>query len=414
MPFERGCWVSNSREAGGSTRARRRSPQGLRVPWWLAVILIFVGGRIASTIMLAILANNQAENAWTGARPSLLDFSSLWDGRWYNIIAVSGYPSELPITDAGQVGESAWAFLPAYPAIVRAVMTIGSLPWNVAAVGVSLFFALAATLVFYKLLIRVVPVQQALFAVVLFSIAPVSPLLQLAYAESMQLFLIALALYLLVRRKYGWMIPVILVLSFTRPAALALALVLGLHWIYRFAKRSRGRFPMRERFLVAAVAGIAGIGGLLWVVIAGVVTGVPDAYLSTELAWRSAYIGYQDLMPFMPWVLSSQWWIPGMWGYVALVGIVVTFVAFMLTPAVKKLGVDIRFWLASYGLYLVAVFFPQSSTFRLLAPLFPALGALAAPRSRIYRIVLVILSLALQWGWLLICWRVDGYDWTPP
>lgn len=393
---------------------RRRPTPGPRVPWWLAVFFIFVGGRIATTVMLLILANNQPANAWTGAQPSLLDFSSLWDGRWYNIIAVSGYPTELPITADGHVGESAWAFLPAYPAIVRGLMAIGSVPWNVAAVGVSLVFALAATLVFYKLLARVVPAQQALFAAVLFSIAPVSPLFQLAYAESMQLFLIALALYLLMLRKYAWMIPVILVLSFTRPAALALALALGFHWIYRFAKRSRGRFPMRERVLVAVVAFIAAVGGLLWLVIAGVVTGVPDAYLSTELAWRSAYIGYQDLLPFMPWVLSSQWWLPGLWGYLALAGIVLVFIVFMLTPAVKKLGVDIRFWLASYGLYLVAVFFPQSSTFRLLAPLFPALGALAAPRSRVYRIVLVLVSLALQWGWLLMCWRVDGYDWTPP
>jgi hypothetical protein len=384
------------------------------MPWWLSVLVIFVGGRVVSTIMLAVLANNQPENSWTGAKPSLLDFSSLWDGRWYNIIAVSGYPNELPITADGHVGESAWAFLPAYPAIVRGVMTIASVPWNVAAVGVSLFFALAATLVFFKLLARVMPVQQALFAVVLFSVAPVSPLFQLAYAESMQLFLIALALYLLVLRKYGWMIPVILVLSFTRPGALALAVVLGMHWLYRFAKRSRGRFPPRERILVAFVAALSAVGGLLWLVVAGIVTGVPDAYLSTELAWRSAYIGYQELMPFMPWVLSSQWWLPGVWGYVALAGIVLVFVLFMLTPAVKRLGVDIRFWLASYGLYLVAVFFPQSSTFRLLAPLFPALGALAQPRSRVYRVFIVLASLALQWGWLLICWRVDGYDWTPP
>ena len=49
-----------------------------------------------------------------------------------------------------------------------------------------------------------------------------------------------------------------------------------------------------------------------------------------------------------------------------------------------RLGVDIRLWLGSYALYLLAVFFPQSSTFRLLAPMFPILGALAVPRSRLY------------------------------
>jgi hypothetical protein len=289
-----------------------------------------------------------------------------------------------------------------------------ALPWNVAAVAVSLVFALAATLLFYALLARFVPAQQALFAVVLFSIAPVSPLFQLAYAESMQLFLITLALYLLTRRLYGWIIPVVIVLSLTRPGALALALALVLHWAYRFTHRSRGRFPMRERVLVASVAVVAGISGLAWLVVAGVVTGVPEAYLSTELAWRSAYIGYQELMPFTPWVLASQWWLPGPVGYIALAALVLAFGGFLFLPAVKRLGVDIRFWLASYGLYLLAVFFPQSSIFRLLAPLYPALGAIAAPQSKVYRVAVVALSLALQWGWLLLCWRVDGYDWTPP
>ena len=385
-----------------------------RLPWWLKVFFIFVGGRVVSTVMLAILANNQPQNSWTAAKPSLPDFSSMWDGRWYNIVAVSGYPTELPITSNGHVGENAWAFLPAYPSVVRGVMTMTSLPWNIAAVGVSLVFALGASLLFYALLVRVVPAQQALFSVVLFSVAPVSPLFQLAYAESMQLFLIALALYLLVRRQYGWMIPVVISLSLTRPGVLAIALVLGFHWIYRFTKRSRGRFPARDRILIAVVALIATVGGFAWLVVAGFVTGVPDAYIDTELAWRSAYIGYQELTPFMPWVLSAQWWLPGPSGYIALAAIIVVFGGFLLTPAVKRLGADIRFWLASYGLYLAAVFFPQSSTFRLLAPLFPALGALAAPRSRVYRVIVVLVSVALQWGWLLICWRVDGYDWTPP
>jgi hypothetical protein len=65
-------------------------------------------------------------------------------------------------------------------------------------------------------------------------------------------------------------------------------------------------------------------------------------------------------------------------------------------------------------LYLAAVFFPQSSTFRLLMPTFPLLGALAVPRSRIFRILLVLASVAGQVLWLHWCWWVDGYDWTPP
>ena len=388
-----------------------------RLAWWIKVSLIFLLGRAISTAMLLVLAGQQAENAWTDAQPSLWDFSSMWDGRWYNIIAEVGYPTQLPVTEDGHIAENAWAFMPVYPALVRGVMVITGLPWNIAAIIITVVCAYVATLVFYKLLTRFVPAQQALFAVLLFSVAPVSPLFQLAYAESMQLMLIVIALYLLVRRKYSWMIPVVLVLSVTRPGSLAIALTLVLHWIYREVQKAR--FPLKEKVLVAAVALIAAFSGVVWLFIAGVVTGMPTAYLETELAWRSAYIGYQELVPFTPWIFAAQWWTtnfgyPEVAGYVLLATLVIGFVIFLFTPAMKRLGVDIRFWLISYALYLLAVFFPQSSTFRLLAPLFPALGAIAAPKSKVYRVTMTVLFIALQWGWLLICWRIDGYDWSPP
>jgi hypothetical protein len=86
----------------------------------------------------------------------------------------------------------------------------------------------------------------------------------------------------------------------------------------------------------------------------------------------------------------------------------------LFSAPAKRLGVDVRFWLVSYGLYLLAVFFPQSSTFRLLVPLFPALGIIAQPRSRVYRIALVILCIVGQWAWLEVAWYVGTSDWTPP
>jgi hypothetical protein len=47
-------------------------------------------------------------------------------------------------------------------------------------------------------------------------------------------------------------------------------------------------------------------------------------------------------------------------------------------------------------------------------PLFPALGALAVPRSRIYRVAIVLVCIIGQVGWMAIGWAVDGRDWTPP
>ena len=49
--------------------------------------------------------------------------------------------------------------------------------------------------------------DRALFAVVLFCVAPVSPIMQFGYAESLGFLLLALALLLLVERRYGGSSP---------------------------------------------------------------------------------------------------------------------------------------------------------------------------------------------------------------
>lgn len=388
-------------------------------PWWVKVIAIFAVSRIVTTSILLAFAAMQADNAWTGAHPGYFEFAKLWDAHWYYIISVVGYPSELPLTADGNVGESAWAFMPAYPAVVRLLMLVTGLDFAVLGVIVSIGFALGAALVFYRLMHLVLPSGTALFSVVLFCVAPLSPILQVSYAESMHAFLLVLALYLLLQRRYWPMLPVIAVMALTRPSGLAFALALLMHVIYRWGVRARDPFPWGER-VASVVAGLfSAFMGIAWILVAWVVTGSMTAYTDTELAWRSAYVGYVDLVPFTPWFQATGFW-ASIWGMpqpllvVILVLLTLVSAAALFTPWVRRLGVDLRFWLASYALYLLAVFFPQSSTFRLLVPLFPALGALAIPRSRIYRIAIVLLSIAGQVLWVHIAWWVDGYDWTPP
>ena len=382
--------------------------------WWVRVLVIFVVSRVVSTTILLAFAAKQPANAWTGAHPGYLDFAKMWDGHWYFIIAAVGYPQALPVTPDGHVGESAWAFMPAYPFAVRALMFVTGLDFRVVAVAMSLAFALGTALMFYKLMNLVLPSGTALFAVVLYSFAPLSPLLQVAYAESMHAFFLTLALYLLVRRDYWRLLPVVVVMSLTRPSGLAFALALGLHVVYRWATRERDPFARRDIVASVTVGAVSVASGFAWLVIAAAVTGSPTAYTDTELAWRSAYIGYQQLVPFTPWLLGADFWVPGPLGVVLLVAAVGAFAALMFSRPVRRLGPDIRFWVASYVLYLLAVFFPQSSTFRLLLPVFPLWGALAQPRSWVYRLALVGLCVAGQAGWVYIAWWVDGYDWTPP
>ncbi|QTX06326.1 hypothetical protein G127AT_13385 [Agromyces archimandritae] len=379
----------------------------------MRVLAVFVGGRAVSTVLVLALANVQGANPWTAARPDYWSFANLWDARWFQLIAYWGYPSELPLDDAGHVAENAWAFMPVYPFLVR-IATLTGLPWNVASVLVSVAAGLGAALVLYRLMTRFLDAGQALFTVVLFSVAPVSAIMQFGYAEALSYLCIGLALLFLVDRRYALIFPVVAVWSVTRPGALAFALALGFHFLLRLRRRRVDPFPARERWLLVALGLFTAVAGLAWAGIAWAVTGSMTAYTDTELAWRAAYIGPGELAPFTPWFTSADWWLGQPLGTVAVIALVIAFALLLVTPWVRRLGPDLRFWFVSYGLYLLAVFFPQSSVFRMLSPMFPMLGALAVPRSRAFRVAAVVVSIALQLGWLMLCWAVDGRDWTPP
>lgn len=119
-------------------------------------------------------------------------------------------------------------------------------------------------------------------------------------------------------------------------------------------------------------------------------------------------------MPFTAWFQGANWWIGAPWGAIILVAVIALCVASFWLPQMRRLGIELRLWVASYGIYLLAVFFPQSSTFRMLMPMFPALGAIAQPKSPVYRMIVVVLCLIGQWVWLSIGWAIDPPDWTPP
>jgi hypothetical protein len=159
---------------------------------------------------------------------------------------------------------------------------------------------------------------------------------------------------------------------------------------------------------ILALGLLAVVTGFAWQVVAGVVTGDGGAYLATELAWRRNWLGDTGgaFLPFDGFVLGAAFWF-GSWGlgavagYIALAASVVLVAGLLLfEPHVKRMGVEARLWSASYLLYLLAVFFPQSSIFRLLVPLSPMWGAVAMPRSRWWRIGVLAACLLGQWWWI--------------
>jgi hypothetical protein len=405
----------NAREESLRESLSRRIRLGYRLtPWWVRVLVVFGLSRIISTVFLLAFARIQQTNPWTLSHPDYGSYAKIWDGTWYEIVAQSGYPSILPFTVDGHVGQNAWAFLPLYPALIRGLMVLTGAAFAPVAVFVSLVAAAGTALVFYRLLRRFLPEGSAIFAIVLFCVAPLSPLFQVAYAESLFLLLLATALLLLLQRRYWWMLTVIAVAAFTRPGVVAFALALGLYWIVRWRSRGDDAFPLRERVTVAVTAVASGLLGFAWPAIAAVATGRLSAYTDTELSWRADYIGYGKLFPFASWIQGANWWLPGGSGLLFLGVTIVLYGLFLVSPWVRRLPVELRLWVVAYSVYLLAVFFPQSSTFRVLLPVFPLLGALAVPRSRPFRVALVIACIVGQWVWLYYCWWVDGADWTPP
>lgn len=290
-------------DAGNWLRARYRVTS-----WWVRVLIVFAASRVVTTVIMQAYASVQAANPWTGPKPDYFAFSAMWDSYWYYIVAVSGYPSALPHGADGHVSENAWAFLPGFPAVLRVVMTVG-IPYQVAGVIIAVAFSAGAALLLYRLLARVLPAGTALFAVVLFCTGATSPILQVGYAESMQLFFLFLGLLLLQDRRYYLLILVVGVAALTRPSGLAFAALLLFHAIHRFVTRDRDRFPVRERVAIVVAGLSSAFFGVVWTLIAWIATGSATAYTDTELAWRTGWIGYQELVPFQPWFQGAEWWL---------------------------------------------------------------------------------------------------------
>jgi hypothetical protein len=395
-------------------------------PWWGQVLIVYGTTRILTTLILLRFAELQGEANGTST-PDYFTFAANWDGQWYWLIAQQGYPAELPLTAAGHVDTNAWAFMPVFPFVTAAFGTVG-VPFPVAGVLISLAAGAAAVLLFHMLMRESgLDQSQALMAVALLCVAPVSPLFQLAYAESLGLALLFLALLLVMRRRFWLLIPVILVASFTRPTGLAFAAFLFLYVVMRIVRRVKDPrehpLPPRE-FVAIVVAGLTSFAaGFAWAGIAWAATGSMTAYTDTELAWRAGYVGYGDLVPFQGWLQGLEFWLrfagvpgDGSWALavLAFVLVIAAFAAFLLLPITRRLAIELRLWLVGFALYLTAVFFPQSSTWRLLLPLAPALGAFAVPRSRVLRILLLVGGIVLQIVWIDWCWWRSPGDWSPP
>ncbi|MBF4613452.1 hypothetical protein [Curtobacterium sp. VKM Ac-1376] len=367
-----------------ATGRRRVLETVTSLPAWAAVLLVWTGGRVLSTLWLALAypltGRALPENAIWGNEHGFLAFLVAWDGQYYEQISLHGYPDVLPLDAAGHVAQNAWAFLPAFPFTIRALTASTGLPFEVGAPIVAVAAGLVASCLLYRLVRDRAGSAAALWAVFFFTCGPLSFLLQVGYAESMFLALSFGALLALERRRYGLLTLLGVVAAFTRPGALAIPLVLGVVALVRWvrARRETGRvfetFPLREQVRVLAAGLTMVTAGLAWPVIASHVTGAPNAYLETEMSWWVNFIGRVEFVPLTPWFLIAARWL-GVGGVLLIAALVVAFPVWLLRRSTLRLGSTTVLYSAAYALYIFAVSLPMASTPRLLMPLAPLFGS---------------------------------------
>lgn len=387
--------------------------------WVVTILGIYIASRIVTTILVLIVSTNQQPTFAISHNPDYFAFANIWDARWYESIVYFGYPKVLPTNAFGYVGQNAWAFLPGYPIAVKLVMFLFGLGFQKAAVAISLIFGFLTCIVMYLLQRSLFSRDRAMLCVLLFAFNPLSPLFQFGYADTYSLFFVLLALWFLRLREYALLVAVLPGIAFSRPIALAFALGLILLFLMRCVKSRQGKeeFPKKDFISLLIASVVAVILGFVWPVIAGIFSGRLDAYLATELSWRIYMQSDPHFAIFQPWFLAFYFYATyfGMPGWIGILtaAVIILILLFVLFCYIRRLGDEIFSWSAAYIVYILAVFFPQSSVFRIALPLSPALVLLARRKSVV--IIFLVLSVILQFVWLDVLWVISpGGDPAPP
>ena len=330
------------------------------LPRWL------VGWWAAGRIVVFVTAFAVRPSVWTLGR---------WDGRWYRMVARSGY-----LLVPGRQSDP--AFFPLYPILLRGVHALG-VGWGVAGPVLSSVVFLFGLKLFYLLTCELFSSALARRATTLLAIFPFGYVFSMTYPESVVLLLVAAAPLAALRRRWWLAAACAGAAALARPEALFLALPLaGIAWEQRTTLAPAGRGAALSA-VVAPVTALVSYPLYL------------DTVLHDPLAWSRAQAAWGRSFrltgPF--WAIvhlaSSNPWIAR--------DVVCFFVYVTLLIAAWRVGTP-RTWLAAGAAVVVLpVFsgtFASIGRFGLLAPpLFWGLASLTEnPRGdRALRILFLLL-----------------------
>lgn len=379
---------------------RRLAALLVEVPWWLQALVVYFASRVVTMAIMAAVVQTQPPSEWSGgAEPTLRDFLNFWDAGWYQRIAEDGYPGQLPLDEAGNVIQNAWAFYPLHAWITRDIVTLTGMEYYDASPLVATVSGALASVAILFLFRQLTTAGAALAGLAFVFFFPTAAVFSVGYAESMTELALALALLLVLQRRYLIAIPVVFLMDLTRPIGVAFAFFMLAHLIHRFLSRRREPYPLKEVVTSWTLGVLSCVAALVHPFLAWRATGVFDAYMQTEAAWSGGHSAV-----IVQWFARAET-LAGPFGPVLLFAVVGGMLWFVFSRPASVMGRTLQLWCLCYMIYLLLFFNPQTSTFRLLLPLFPMALTLTASRSWAFRAAVLVGFLLLQVVWVAWLWR---------
>lgn len=427
----------------------------------LQVLAVWAIASLIGLLIFNLGGLDTPQTYWSAAKPSYLQHVAFWDSEWYYRVATQGYPDSisLPIGQDGRVGQNTWAFMPIYAYLSGGLAKLLSANYYTCAVVVAwLGSALAALGLDAWMRPRVGKAASLLGVAIFFTCGP-AIILQLPYAESLGLALVAIGFAVLAKRRFAWAMVVFVLAAFTRPIGVPLGAALGLWWVWE-ELRARGlistsRFdasfssarvyadadpyaanydaapsetlptpvpapappalpsftpmdlsPMplssKDRLWLFVTAIVTCAAALTWPLLAWITTGRMSAYVDTETAWRGV-----DLAPFEAWINRSASFGGTHAGVIGLFGVLVLSVCVLSWPQLRQLGRLTWMWCVCYWVYLLIFFDPSSSVFRMLLMVAPLAWAVAVKLVSRPRAALAVLTVGVVTQVLWVAWVWD-------
>ena len=379
---------------------------------WLP-LAIFVLARIYGFVIIAFASRYQVALP-SPVHPGIYQFSAHpdspgylglitnWDGQWFERIATTGYHLPAAGDPHGKDALWAFAFLPVFPTLVGAMMTLTGLSFGVCVTIVNVVAGGAAMVVMFALTERTAGRFAAGAAVLFTNCFIAAPLFQAAYSESLALLLVCTVLLLIAQRRYSWAVLAVILLSLTRLVTPPLAVVVLIHAVVRY--RNRAQDPIRRADMVwmAVLAVVSAASISLWSTITKAITSGVKATGANRGSVSNAVVAGR-----FGWFTNAYEHI-GWIGVVGLALLVVLFVVVALSRLTRTWGVEVRTWFAIYPIFLLFVAGVHAGMFRYLLLAFPlALLMVGSPEPRTIpskRATLVVavsvISLALQVPWV--------------